>query len=106
MAAVNADLAKVGTYLHGRRTYLTMAVWEADAAWARAVAGVCGVRGWTCVAGGGQGRVLLDAGVGAHAAHPVGTAGRRRGLVALRCDRRFSNGVVQATYDVIRHEQS
>ena len=47
MAAVNADLAKVGTYLYGRRTYLTMAVWEADAAWARAVAAVCRVRGWT-----------------------------------------------------------
>jgi dihydrofolate reductase len=34
MAALIADLAKVGTYVYGRRTYETMAVWEADPAWA------------------------------------------------------------------------
>ena len=32
MAALNADLAEVGTYLYERRTYETMAVWEADPA--------------------------------------------------------------------------
>ena len=32
MAALNADLAEVGTYLYGRRTYETMAVWETDPA--------------------------------------------------------------------------
>ena len=36
---------------------------------------------------------------------PVLSAGVRRDL-RLRSERRFSNGVVQATYDVIRHEQS
>ena len=34
MAALNADLAEVGTYLYGRRMYETMAVWETDPAWA------------------------------------------------------------------------
>jgi len=32
MAALNEDLAEVGTYLYGRRTYETMAVWETDPA--------------------------------------------------------------------------
>ena len=32
MAALTADLAEVGTYLYGRRTYETMAVWETDPA--------------------------------------------------------------------------
>ena len=30
MAALTADLAEVGTYLYGRRTYETMAVWETE----------------------------------------------------------------------------
>lgn len=34
MTALNADLAEVGTYLYGRRTYETMAVWENDPTWA------------------------------------------------------------------------
>ena len=32
MAALTAGLADVGTYLYGRRTYETMAVWETDPA--------------------------------------------------------------------------
>jgi dihydrofolate reductase len=32
MAALTAGLAEVGTYLYGRRTYETMAVWETDPA--------------------------------------------------------------------------
>ena len=32
MAALNADLAEVDTYLYGRRTYETMAVWETEPA--------------------------------------------------------------------------
>jgi dihydrofolate reductase len=32
MAALTADFAEVSTYLYGRRTYETMAVWETDSA--------------------------------------------------------------------------
>jgi dihydrofolate reductase len=32
MAALTAGLAEVGTYLYGRRTYETMAVWETEPA--------------------------------------------------------------------------
>ena len=77
MAALIADLAKVGTYVYGRRTYETMAVWEADPAWAAQSPGGREVR--FDVAGGGQGRVLLDVGAGVDEPHPVGTAVRRAG---------------------------
>ena len=39
MAALNDGLADVGTYLYGRRTYETMAVWETDPAWVAAQSG-------------------------------------------------------------------
>lgn len=34
MAALTADLAEAGTYVYGRRTYETMAVWETVPEWA------------------------------------------------------------------------
>ena len=39
MAALNAGLADVGTYLYGRRTYETMAVWETDPVYAEQSSG-------------------------------------------------------------------
>jgi dihydrofolate reductase len=157
MAALTADLADVGTYLYGRRTYETMAVWETDPAvaeqspesagfaamWqaadkvvfsstlaqvhtrrtrldrkldAQRVAEIkAASRGDLTVGGPTLAAeafrldlvdvvellwcpVLLGGGI------PVLSAGVRRDL-RLRSERRFSNGVVQATYDVIRHEQ-
>src|ERR687890_1108399 len=155
MAALIADLAKVGTYVYGRRTYETMAVWEADPAWAAqspedakfastweaadkvvfssALARVstsrtrlerqfdaqvvdeikAESRGDVTIGGPTLAAealrldlvdvvellwypVLLGRGI------PVLSAGVRRDL-RLRSERRFSNGVVQATYDVIGH---
>ena len=155
-AALNADLADVGTYLYGRRTYETMAVWETDpalgeqspesgvfaATWqaadkvvfsssleqvhtrrtrlerrldAQLVAGIkAASRGDVTIGGPTLAAealrldlvdvvellwfpVLLGGGI------PVLSAGVRRELT-LRSERRFSNGVVQATYDVVRHE--
>jgi dihydrofolate reductase len=158
MAALTADLAKVGTYLYGRRTYETMAVWETDpaaaeqspesaafaAAWqatdkvvfsstsaqvhtrrtrwerqldAQVVADITAASDGDLTIGGPTLAaeafrldlvdvvemlwfpVLLGGGI------PVLSAGVRRDL-SLRSERRFSNGVVQATYDVVGHEQS
>jgi dihydrofolate reductase len=156
MAALNADLAEVGTYLYGRRTYETMAVWEADPAWAeqspedakfastwqaadkvvfsstlaqvhtrrtrlerqldaQVVAEIkAASRGDVTIGGPTLAAealrldlvdvvellwcpVLLGGGI------PVLSAGVRRDL-RLGSERRFSNGVIQATYDVIRQE--
>ena len=153
MAALNADLAEVGTYLYGRRTYETMAVWETDPAvaeqspesagfaarWqatnkvvfsstlaqvhtrrtrlerqldAQVVTGIKAASDDDLTIGGPTLAaealrldlvdvvellwcpVLLGGGI------PVLSAGVRRDL-RLRSERRFSNGVVQATYDVI-----
>ncbi|WP_338075535.1 dihydrofolate reductase family protein [Brachybacterium muris] len=33
--AINEEMAQVGTYLHGRRMYETMAVWETDPSFAQ-----------------------------------------------------------------------
>ena len=157
-SVLNAGLAEVGTYLYGRRTYETMAVWETDPAlaeqspesagfaamWqaadkvvfsstvarvqtrrtrlerqldAQRVADIkAASRGDLTVGGPTLAAaalrvdlvdvvelmwcpVLLGGGV------PVLSAGVRRDL-RLRSERRLGNGVVQATYDVIRHEQS
>jgi dihydrofolate reductase len=157
MAALNADLAEVGTYLYGRRTYETMAVWETDPAWAeqspedakfastwqaadkvvfsstlaqvhtrrtrlerqldaQVVAEIkAASRGDVTIGGPTLAAealrldlvdvvellwcpVLLGGGI------PVLSAGVRRDL-RLGSERRFSNGVIQATYDVIRQEQ-
>ena len=158
MTALNADLAEVGTYLYGRRTYETMAVWETDPGLAaqspedakfadtwqaadkvvfsstlaqvhtrrtrlerrldpQVVAEVkAASRGDVTIGGPMLAAealrldlvdvvellwfpVLLGGGI------PVLSAGVRRDLT-LRSERRFSNGVVQAIYDVIGHEQS
>ena len=152
MASLNADLAEVGTYLYGRRTYETMAVWETDPVWAeqspedakfasvwqaadkvvfsstleqvhtrrtrlerkldaQVVAGItAATRGDVTIGGPTLGAealrldlvdvvqllwhpILLGGGI------PVLAAGVRREL-RLRTERRFGNGVVQATYDV------
>lgn len=157
MAALNADLADVGTYLYGRRTYETMAVWESEPAWAEqspedsrfaatwqaadkvvfsstlaqvptrrtrlerrldahVVAGIMAEsRGDVTIGGPALAAealrldlvdvvellwfpVLLGGGI------PVLSAGVRRDL-RLRSERRFGNGVVRATYDVLRHAQ-
>jgi len=39
LAAVNADTAEVGTFLHGRRMYELMQGWETDPSWAQGDAG-------------------------------------------------------------------
>lgn len=157
MSVLTAGLADVGTYLYGRRTYETMAVWETDPAiaeqspesaafaaiWqaadkvvfsstlaqvhtrhtrleqqldAQLVADIkAASRGDLTVGGPTLAAeafrldlvdvvellwcpVLLGGGI------PVLSAGVRRDL-RLRSERRLSNGVVQATYDVIRPEQ-
>ena len=157
-AALTADLAEVGTFLYGRRTYETMAVWETDPAiavrspesgrfatlWqaadkvvfsstltqvhtrhtrlerqldAQVVAGIkAASRGDLTIGGPTLAAealrldlvdvvellwcpVLLGGGI------PVLSGGVRRDL-RLRSERRFSNGVVHATYDVIGREQS
>ena len=153
MSVLTAGLADVGTYLYGRRTYETMAVWETDPAVAkqspesagfaamwqaadkvvfsstlaqvhtghtrleqqldpRLVADIkAASRGDLTVGGPTLAAealrldlvdvvellwcpVLLGGGI------PVLSAGVRRDL-RLQSERRFSNGVVQATYDVI-----
>ena len=153
MSVLTAGLADVGTYLYGRRTYETMAVWETDPAvaeqspesggfaamWqaadkvvfsstlaqvqtrrtrleqqldAQLVSEIkAASRGDLTVGGPTLAAeafrldlvdvvellwcpVLLGGGI------PVLSAGVRRDL-RLRSERRFSNGVVQATYDVI-----
>ena len=158
MAAFNADLAEVGMYLYGRRTYETMAVWETEPAvaeqspaagefaarWqaadkvvfsstlaqvhtrstrlerrldAQVVTGIKAASDDDLTIGGPTLAaealrldlvdvvellwcpVLLGGGI------PVLAAGVRRDL-RLRSERRFSNGVLQATYDVVGHEQS
>lgn len=158
MRALNADLAEVGTYLYGRRTYETMAVWETDPAWAKQSPEDAGFaatwqaadkvvfsstlaqvptrrtrlerqldaqvvaeikaesRGDVTIGGPTLAAealrldlvdvvellwypVLLGGGI------PILSAGVRRDL-RLRSERRFSNGVVQATYDVIGHVQA
>ena len=150
---LNARLAQVDTYLYGRRTYETMAVWETDPAiaehspesagfaamWqaaeklvfsstltqvhtrrtrlerqldAQLVAEVKAASQGDLTIGGpmlaaGALRldlvdvvelmwcpVLLGGGI------PVLSAGVRRDL-SLRSERRFDNGVIQATYDVV-----
>jgi dihydrofolate reductase len=155
MAALTVGLAEVGTYLYGRRTYETMAVWETEPAvaeqspdaarfaamWQEAdkvvfsstlaqahtrrtrvereldpqvVAEIKAASDGDLTIGGptlaAQALrldlvdvvellwcpVLLGGGI------PVLSAGVRRDL-RLRRERRFSNGVVQAAYDVIEH---
>ena len=154
MSALNTGLADVGTYLYGRRTYETMAVWETDptiveqspesagfaAMWQKADKVVFSTtlaevntqhtrlerqvdaqlvddikaasRGDLTVGGPKLAAealrldlvdvvdllwcpVLLGSGI------PVLSAGVRRDL-RLRSERRFGNGVIQATYDVTR----
>ena len=157
MSVLTAGLAEVGTYLYGRRTYETMAVWETEPAVAeqspspqgsprcgRRRTRSCSPRRWRrCTRGAPGWNSGLDAQVVAEikaasrgdltvggptlAAEalrldlvdvvellwcpvllgggiPVLSAGVRRDL-RLRSERRFSNGVVQATYDVIGHVQ-
>ena len=157
-SVLNPGLADVGTYLYGRRTYETMAVWETDpglaeqssesggfaAMWqaadkvvfssrlahvhthrtrlerqldAQVVAELKAASRGDLTIGGPKLAaealrldlvdvvellwcpILLGGGI------PVLSAGVRRNL-RLRSERRLSNGVVQATYDVIGHEQS
>ena len=153
MSVLTARLADVSTYLYGRRTYETMAVWETEPAvakqspesagfaamWqaadkvvfsstlaqvhtghtrleqkldAQLVAEIKAASGGDLTVGGPTLAaealrldlvdvvellwcpVLLGGGI------PVLSAGVRRDL-RLQSERRFSNGVVQATYDVI-----
>ena len=153
MAVLTEGLAEVGTYLYGRRTYETMAVWETEPAvaeqspdaagfaamWqaadkvvfsstlaqaytrrtrvereldAQVVAEIKAASDGDLTIGGPTLAaealrldlvdvvellwcpVLLGGGI------PVLSAGVRRDLT-LRSERRFSNGVVHATYDVI-----
>ena len=155
MAALTEGLAEVGTYLYGRRTYETMAVWETEpavaeqspdaakfaAVWqaadkvvfssslaqvhtrrtrverqldAQVVAEIkAASTGDLTIGGATLGAealrldlvdvvellwcpVLLGGGI------PVLSAGVRRDL-RLRSERRFSTGVIQATYDVVGH---
>jgi dihydrofolate reductase len=139
MEAITADVAEASTYLYGRRTYETMAVWETDPAlaeespesgafattWrtrlerqldAQVVAGIKAASDGDLTIGGPTLAaealrlnlvdvvellwfpVLLGGGI------PVLSAGVRRDL-RLRNERRFGNGVVQATYDVIGRVQ-
>jgi dihydrofolate reductase len=109
-SGLTAGLADVGTYLYGRRTYETMAVWEKLDA--QLVADIkAASRGDLTVGGPTLAAealrldlvdvvellwcpVLLGGGI------PVLSAGVRRDL-RLQSERRFNNGVVQATYDVI-----
>ncbi len=157
MSTLTTGLADVGTYLYGRRTYETMAVWETEPAvaeqspesagfaamWqgadkvvfsstlaqvhtrhtrlerqldAQRVAEIkAASRGDLTIGGPTLAAealrldlvdvvellwcpVLLGGGI------PVLSAGVRRDL-RLRRERRFSNGVVQATYDVIGKER-
>ena len=156
-AALTVGLAEVSTYLYGRRTYETMAVWETEPAVAEqspesagfaamwqaadkvvfsstlaqvhtrrtrleqgldaqvvteikaASRGDLTIGGPTLAAGALRldlvdvvevlwCPVLLGGGI------PVLSAGVRRDL-RLRSERRFSNGVVHASYDVIEHAQ-
>ena len=156
-SVLTPGLAGVGTYLYGRRTYETMAVWETDPAiveqspesrgfaamWqaadkvvfsstlaqvqtrrtrlerqldAQLVSGIKAAgRGDLTVGGPTLAAealrldlvdvvdllwcpILLGGGI------PVLSAGVRRDL-RLRSERRLDNGVIQATYDVIGHEQ-
>ena len=153
MAALTAGFADVGTYLYGRRTYETMAVWETEPAvaeqspesagfaarWQAAekvvfsstlaqvhtvrtrlerrldvqvVTGIKAASDDDLTIGGPTLAaealrldlvdvvellwcpVLLGGGI------PVLSAGVRRDL-RLRTERRFRNGVIQATYDVV-----
>ena len=157
MAALTVGFAGVGTYLYGRRTYETMAVWETEPAlaaqssasaefaarWRAAekvvfssslaqvhtrctrlersldVQVVNGIKaaGDDDVTIGGPTLaaealrldlvdvvellwcpILLGGGI------PVLSAGVRRDL-RLRTERRFTNGVIHATYDVLEHGQ-
>ena len=157
MAALTIGFAEVGTYLYGRRTYETMAVWETEPAvaeqssaaaefaarWqaadkvvfsstlaqvhtrstrleksldAQMVTGIKAASDKDLTIGGptlaGEALrldlvdvvdllwcpILLGGGI------PVLAAGVRRDL-KLRSERRFRNGVIQATYDVIGHVQ-
>ena len=153
MAALTVGFAEVGTYLYGRRTYETMAVWETEPAVAEQSSASAGFaarwqaadkvvfsstlaqartrrtrlerelapqvvaeiksasRGDLTIGGPTLAAealrldlvdvvdllwcpILLGGGI------PVLSAGVRRDL-RLRSERRFGNGVVQATYDVI-----
>jgi len=157
MSVLTATLADVGTYLYGRRTYETMAVWETDPAVAEQSPEAAGFatmwqgaekvvfsstlaqvhtrhtrlerkldaqlvdeskaasRGDLTIGGATLAAealrldvvdvvellwcpVLLGGGI------PVLAAGVRRDL-RLRRERRFNNGVIQATYEVIRQVQ-
>jgi len=157
MSALTTGLADVGTYLYGRRTYETMAVWETEPAvaeqspesagfaamWQKADKVVfsstmtqvhtrhtrlkrqldaqlvdeskAASRGDLTIGGPTLAAdalrldlvdvvellwcpVLLGGGI------PVLSAGVRRDL-RLQSERRFSSGVVQASYEVIRHVQ-
>ena len=77
-ASITDLMRSVGTYLYGRRMYETMAVWETDAAPGRAVGPQGRLR--RRLAGGGQGRLLHDAGRGVDA--------------NTRLERHFDPGVV------------
>lgn len=157
MAALTVGFAEVGTYLYGRRTYETMAVWETEPAVAEQSPASAGFASrWqaadkvvfsSTLAQVQTRRTRLERGLDAQVVAeikaasdddltiggptlaaealrldlvdvvevlwcpvllgggiPVLSAGVRRDLT-LRSERRFSNGVVQATYDVIRHDQ-
>ena len=64
-------MRSAGTYLYGRRMYETLAVWETDATLASAVGPHGRLR--ERMAGGGQGRLLLDPGRAAHREHSART---------------------------------
>jgi dihydrofolate reductase len=155
MAALTVGLAEVGTFLYGRRTYETMAVWETEPAVAEQSSASAGFAArWqaadkvvfsSTLAQAYTRRTRLERGLDAQAVAeikaasrgdltvggpklaaealrldlvdvvellwcpvllgggiPVLSAGVRRDL-RLRRERRFSNGVVQAAYDVIEH---
>jgi dihydrofolate reductase len=157
MAALTVGLAEVGTYIYGRRTYETMAVWETEPAVAeQSPESASFAAMWqaadkvvisSTLAQVHTRRTRLERGLDAHVVAeikaasdadltiggpmlaaealrldlvdvmellwcpvllgggiPVLSAGVRRDL-RLRSERRFSNGVVQAAYDVIGQVQ-
>ena len=65
-------MRSAGTYLYGRRMYETLAVWETDATLAKKSDPPHG-RLRERMAGGGQGRLLLDPGRTTHREHSART---------------------------------
>ena len=71
-AFITELMRSAGTYLYGRRMYETMAVWETDSTLAARVGSHGPLR--EGVAGGGQGRLLLEPGRAVHREHPARTS--------------------------------